>query len=175
MCLPFLRVATLLRHHLYEEPLPEILSTSEEFLKLVYYLELVPGGMDLSQFNAAVALSSPTNNLDFIYDWINQLSVFINRSQVAARSFLSELHITWHQPCLLSLPSVYDKIFQVFAFFSSFRLNVESRILKMILILPQTSKSTCSLRIRNSCLKETSEMEVVPFSLKGSENDVGHD
>nr|XP_018904322.1 PREDICTED: E3 ubiquitin-protein ligase UBR3 isoform X2 [Bemisia tabaci] len=159
LCLPFLRVATLLRHHLYEEPLPEILSTSEEFLKLVYYLELVPGGMDLSQFNAAVALSSPTNNLDFIYDWINQLSVFINRSQVAARSFLSELHITWHQPCLLSLPSVYDKIFQYYHRKQCFQCHSVPRETSICLLC---GTLVC---LKESCCKQSNICEAIQHSI----------
>lgn len=43
LCLPFLRVAALLKHHIYEEPLPEEINESNEFLRLVYYLELVTG------------------------------------------------------------------------------------------------------------------------------------
>lgn len=44
---------------------------------------------------------------------MRQLGQFINKSQVAARGLLSEQHITWHQPSLLSLPLLYDRIFQV--------------------------------------------------------------
>lgn len=49
LCLPFLRVAALLRHHMYDEPLPEIDSPESEFVRLVYYLELVNEGMSLSR------------------------------------------------------------------------------------------------------------------------------
>lgn len=113
LCLPFLRIAALLRHHLYEQPLPEIHNEGSEFVRLVYYLELVTEGMAWAKFNAAVALSWPEPLGGHIADWTRQLAEFINRSQCAARSFLSEQHIVWYQPRLLTLPEVYDRIFQV--------------------------------------------------------------
>ncbi|KAL1137748.1 hypothetical protein AAG570_009444 [Ranatra chinensis] len=112
LCLPFLRIAALLRHHLYDQPLPEIDSPSSEFVRLVYFLELVTDGMSWDRFNAAVALSWPSKT--HVADWTRQLEEFINRSQVAARALLSEQHITWHQPALLSLPLLYDRIFQYY-------------------------------------------------------------
>uniref|UniRef100_A0A1B6CS83 E3 ubiquitin-protein ligase n=1 Tax=Clastoptera arizonana TaxID=38151 RepID=A0A1B6CS83_9HEMI len=114
LCLPFLRVAALLRHHLYDQPLPEILTESTEFVRLVYYLELVTEGMALDKFNAAVALSWPEPIGNHIVDWSRQLAEFINKSQVLARSFLSEQHVIWHQPRLLTLPELYDRIFQYY-------------------------------------------------------------
>lgn len=114
LCLPFLRIAALLRHHLYEQPLPEIHNEGSEFVRLVYYLELVTEGMAWAKFNAAVALSWPEPLGGHIVDWTRQLSEFINRSQCAARSFLSEQHIVWYQPRLLTLPEVYDRIFQYY-------------------------------------------------------------
>ncbi|XP_054287000.1 E3 ubiquitin-protein ligase Ubr3-like isoform X1 [Macrosteles quadrilineatus] len=114
LCLPFLRIAALLRHHLYEQELPKIHTESSEFVILVYYLELVEGGMTLELFNAAVALSWPEPTGCHLLAWTRQLSEFINHNQVTARSFLSEQHLVWHQPRLLSLPELYDKIFQYY-------------------------------------------------------------
>ncbi|XP_075237272.1 ubr3 ubiquitin ligase isoform X2 [Lycorma delicatula] len=114
LCLPFLRIAALLRHHLYEQPLPEIDSEESEFVRLVYYLELVTEGMDWERFNAAVALSWPTSNGTHFHEWTRHLGEFIHRSQPVARSFLSEQHVIWHQPRLLTLPQVYDRIFQYY-------------------------------------------------------------
>jgi hypothetical protein len=112
LCLPFLRIAALLKHHIYEEPLPEEIPEANEFLRLVYFLELVTDAMDWPKFNAAVALSWPAE-VDYLSDWTSQLALFINRSQVSARSVLSDQHIRFYQPRLLSLPELYDKIFQV--------------------------------------------------------------
>uniref|UniRef100_A0A0A9XB67 E3 ubiquitin-protein ligase n=2 Tax=Lygus hesperus TaxID=30085 RepID=A0A0A9XB67_LYGHE len=112
LCLPFLRVAALLRHHMYDEPLPEIDSADSEFVRLVYYLELVTEGMSWDRFNAAVALSWPSRAA--VNEWLLNLGEFINRSQIAARGLLSDQHVIWHQPSLLSLPLLYDRIFQYY-------------------------------------------------------------
>ncbi|XP_069676263.1 E3 ubiquitin-protein ligase Ubr3 isoform X3 [Periplaneta americana] len=114
LCLPFLRVASLLRHHLYDQPLPDITTKQSEFVRLVYYLELVTEGMDWSRFNAGVALNWPTNGYEIGRAWGEELVAFVNRSQIAARNFLVDQHITWHQPRLLRLPDLYDKIFQYY-------------------------------------------------------------
>jgi hypothetical protein len=42
------------------EELPEVRTEQSEFVRLVYYLELVTEGMDWNRFNAAVALNWPT-------------------------------------------------------------------------------------------------------------------
>lgn len=69
--------------------------------------------MTLDLFNAAVAISWPEPVGNHIVVWTRQLSEFVNRNQIAARCFLSEQHVIWHQPRLLSLPQLYDRIFQV--------------------------------------------------------------
>ncbi|KAG8292093.1 E3 ubiquitin-protein ligase ubr3 [Homalodisca vitripennis] len=74
----------------------------------------VAGGMTLEQFNASVALSWPEPKGGHVVTWTRQLADFINRSPVAARSFLSEQHVLWHQPRLLTLPQLYDRIFQYY-------------------------------------------------------------
>lgn len=130
LCLPFLRLASLLRHHIYNQPLPDIRAPQSEFVRLVYYLELVTEGMDWGCFNAAVALNWP--DCDFQQHqlqphhqhrlvepmhrrtpqmWCAQFNAFAARSQIAARSFLVDQHITWHPPRLLELPREYEKIF----------------------------------------------------------------
>lgn len=116
LCLPFLRIAALLRHHLYNQTLPDIRTPESEFVRLVYYLELVTIGMDWNYFNAAVALNWPSDTDMFKSSpntWCSQLMPFIARSQIAARSFLMDQHILWHPPRLLELPREYEKIFTV--------------------------------------------------------------
>jgi len=56
LCLPFLRVAALLRQHLYRHEMPEISAPGLEFVRLVYYLELVTDSMDWDCFNASKGL-----------------------------------------------------------------------------------------------------------------------
>lgn len=116
LCLPFLRIAALLRHHLYQQPLPEVRSAEYEFVRLVYFLELVTEGMDWDCFNAAVALNWPQDTSTAITTprlWCDQLCAFAGRSQIAARNFLVDQHVLWHPPRLLSLPREYEKIFTV--------------------------------------------------------------
>lgn len=112
LCLPFLRIAALLRHHLYKEELPEIRTEQSEFVRLVYYLELVTEGMDWQKFNAAVALNWVEQPEVIVKNWCEEFVVFVNRSQVAARNLIDH-HVRWQQPRLLRLPDLYDKIFQV--------------------------------------------------------------
>lgn len=52
-----MRVAALLRHHLYGGELPEITSQRQEFVRLAYYLELVTEGMEWSEWSAGRALA----------------------------------------------------------------------------------------------------------------------
>lgn len=119
LCLPFLRIAALLRHHLYEQPLPEIQDENSEFVRLVYFLDLVAEGMNLARFNSAVVLSWPAqdpSNPSHMppKDWTEQLIAFACNAQMTARSFLLDHHKIWSQPRLLSLPQVYDGIFQYY-------------------------------------------------------------
>ncbi|KAJ8969229.1 hypothetical protein NQ317_002184, partial [Molorchus minor] len=97
LCLPFLRIASLLKYHLYQQPLPEIRTPQSEFVRLVYYLELVTESMDWGCFNASVCLK-----LAFGYEHVHS---------IAAKSFLVDQHIVWHPPRLLQLPKEYEKIF----------------------------------------------------------------
>ncbi|XP_045478273.1 E3 ubiquitin-protein ligase Ubr3 isoform X3 [Harmonia axyridis] len=114
LCLPFLRIATLLKYHLYKQPLPDVLTAQSEFVLLVYYLELVTEPIDWDRFNAAAALnwpSVPKLHRASPQSWCRQLEAFAVKSQIAARGFLIDQHIRWHQPRLLQLPREYEKIF----------------------------------------------------------------
>ncbi|CAD6218621.1 GSCOCG00011463001-RA-CDS [Cotesia congregata] len=113
LCLPFLRIAALLRHHLYSQSLPDIRTTQTEFVRLVYYLELVTEGMDWDCFNAAVALNwqNEDASVEVPRMWCNQLLAFYRRSQVAAKKLAVDQHIYWQPPKLLKLPREYEKLF----------------------------------------------------------------
>lgn len=115
LCLPFLRVAALLRHHLYAQPLPLIRTTQTEFVRLVYYLELVTEGMDWDCFNAAVALNWQDEEASIAVPrmWCDQFLAFYGRSQIAAKRLIIDQHISWQAPKLLSLPREYEKLFTV--------------------------------------------------------------
>lgn len=114
LCLPFLRVASLLRYHLYEQPLPLVSTPQTEFVRLVYYLELVSEGMDWNIFNSSVALNwqSTEASLSVPRLWCDQFLAFVNQTD-AARNLIMEQHISWQMPKLLSLPREYEKLFSV--------------------------------------------------------------
>ncbi|XP_076228505.1 ubr3 ubiquitin ligase isoform X4 [Nomia melanderi] len=115
LCLPFLRVASLLRYHLYEQPLPLVSTPQTEFVRLVYYLELVSEGMDWNIFNSSVALNwqSTEASLSVPRLWCDQFLAFVNQTD-AARNLIMEQHISWQMPKLLSLPREYEKLFSYY-------------------------------------------------------------
>ncbi|XP_058830609.1 E3 ubiquitin-protein ligase Ubr3 [Topomyia yanbarensis] len=109
MCLPFLRVAALLRHHIYHSEIPEIPGPHWEFSRLVYYLELVTVSMDLDKFNASKALCFiPGSELELPKFWCDQLALSTYES---IRPLVLTQHMEWQQPKLLRLPREYERLF----------------------------------------------------------------
>ncbi|XP_014216341.1 E3 ubiquitin-protein ligase Ubr3 [Copidosoma floridanum] len=161
LCLPFLRVAALLRHHLYEQPIPTIRSTDQEFTGLVYYLELVTDGMDSDSFNSAVVLSWPNKEVSVSAPrlWLDQLSAFVNNTEIAARSLIGNQHVSWQMPKLLSLPREYEKIFT----------HYHERQCRQCHSVPQEI-SVCLLCgtivcLKQNCCKQTNVCEAVQHSI----------
>lgn len=119
LCLPFLRIATLLRHHLYEQNLPEIKVPQMEFVCLVYFLELVTIDINWDSFDAAKALCFvPGHEKKLPEVWLHQL-INLNRSfepdeqHRAIVTLVENQHALWQQPRLLRLPREYEKLFTV--------------------------------------------------------------
>lgn len=113
LCLPFLRNAALLRHHMFHQELPEVREAKFEFARLVYFLELVTKSMDWKRFNASKALC-------FVKD--TELSLPISWCRVLKESrpphdttkeLIQSQHVAWHQPHLLALPREYERLFTV--------------------------------------------------------------
>lgn len=117
LCLPFLRVATLLRHHLYEQNLPEIKVPQMEFVCLVYFLELVTVDINWDSFDAAKALCFvPGHERRLPEFWCNQLmhrGSETDDQHKAIGSLINSQHALWEQPRLLRLPREYEKLFTV--------------------------------------------------------------
>lgn len=119
LCLPFLRIATLLRHHLYEQNLPEIKDPQMEFVCLVYFLELVTVDISWDSFDAANALCFvPGNELKLPELWCNQLMSLHRDSELdiqhkSIAKLVNNQHTLWQQPRLLRLPREYEKLFTV--------------------------------------------------------------
>lgn len=113
LCLPFLRVAALIRHHMYVEELPGVSQPNLEFVRLVYFLELVQSGMDWKDFNASKALSFlPEVRISLPVGWCAQLRRSQNNESVF-KELVPKQHVAWQQPRLLSLPREYEKLFTV--------------------------------------------------------------
>lgn len=138
LLLPYLRVATLLRHQIYEQDLPLITSKDAEFSSLAQFLGLGVGNetaecvnMDLGEGGASVSTDlspskrkelrchsflswiSPTP-LTTIWTWCEDIGSFIGRARVASMSLLQSHHKLWNQPTLMQLPHAYDIIFQYY-------------------------------------------------------------
>lgn len=119
LCLPFLRIAALLRHHLYEQELPEIKTPQLEFVRLVYYLELITKDTDWDSFNAAKVLCFiPGTERTLPKLWCDQLmdlkATDTQQGQIkATTALISNQHALWQQPRLLGLPKEYESLFTV--------------------------------------------------------------
>lgn len=119
LCLPYLRIATLLRHHLYEQNLPTIENPQMEFACLASFLELVSINIDWNSFDAAEALCFiPGHERRLPELWCNQLMSLHRGSQAEHQSraiakLVNNQHTLWQQPKLLTLPREYEKLFTV--------------------------------------------------------------
>ena len=110
-CLPYLRIAALLRHYVYNEQLPDIWEPDWEFTRLAQFLGMAD--MDMSgRVSSAPCLGWLVPPSDLVTAWTGGLESFTSRSQLATRKLVL-LNNIWRQPQLLKLPRNYDSIFQV--------------------------------------------------------------
>lgn len=113
LCLPYLRNAALLRHHIYHQEIPEVKGPHLEFARLVYFLELVTRSMDWKHFNAAKALCFAKNTeLSLPIHWCHELQES-RPPHDTTRELIVNQHLAWHQPQLLALPREYERLFTV--------------------------------------------------------------
>lgn len=116
LCLPFLRNAALLRHHIYHQELPEVKGPELEFARLVYFLELVTKSMDWKKFNAAKALCfAKDTEFSLPIKWCEELKES-RQPHDTTRELIVSQHTSWHQPKLLALPNEYERLFTVILF-----------------------------------------------------------
>ncbi|KAJ6638423.1 E3 ubiquitin-protein ligase Ubr3, partial [Pseudolycoriella hygida] len=111
LCLPFLRVASLLKHHLYHHELPEIALSDLEYSGLVSYLELIADTVQQGSFNAAMALCFLEGTERSLPKyWCYQL-LEVQPPHEQTRELILYQHISWQQPRLLGLPREYEQLF----------------------------------------------------------------
>ena len=110
-CLPYLRIAALLRHYVYNEQLPDIWEQDWEFTRLAQFLGMAD--MDMSgRVLSAPCLGWLVPPSDLVTSWTGGVEPFASYSHLAARKLVLVNNI-WRQPQLLKLPKNYDAIFQV--------------------------------------------------------------
>lgn len=113
LCLPYLRNAALLRHHIYHQELPEVRGPEFEFARLVYFLELVTKSMDWKKFSAAKALCfAKDTEISLPIHWCEVLKES-RPPHDTTRELIVSQHSAWHQPQLLALPREYERLFTV--------------------------------------------------------------
>eukprot|EP00058_Branchiostoma_floridae_P006509 XP_002591997.1 hypothetical protein BRAFLDRAFT_280642 [Branchiostoma floridae] len=119
-CIHSLRIAALLRRHLFKEDLPDCQNPEQEFQTLVKFLDLqhvpLPTRGDASAarerpFTSASCLHWAVPATQMISHWCQDFTSFVNRKQGPAKSLLLK-NFAWQLPCLLRPPSSYDSIFQ---------------------------------------------------------------
>ncbi|XP_035829845.1 E3 ubiquitin-protein ligase UBR3 isoform X2 [Aplysia californica] len=113
-CLPFLRVCSLLKQHLFDTTIPTLEGQSE-FLLLASYLNLWQPGTRVDE------TSSSTSCVQWVVDephtlvrgWCNHIADLIN-SHVQDSKTVLLINPSWQRPSLIKLPKRYYQIFQMF-------------------------------------------------------------
>ena len=110
-CLPYLRIAALLRHYIYSEPLPDIWEADWEFTRLAQFLGMADTDMS-GRVESAPCLGWLVPPAALATTWARELAVFAAKAAPSARKLVL-INNSWRQPQLLRLPRNYDAIFQV--------------------------------------------------------------
>uniref|UniRef100_A0A8C4N9D5 E3 ubiquitin-protein ligase n=2 Tax=Eptatretus burgeri TaxID=7764 RepID=A0A8C4N9D5_EPTBU len=116
-CLPFLRVAALLQHYLYDDDMPSCQSADEEFAVLAVFLALleVPRSSDKDCHNlTGHCLHWVASSDELVGQWCFEVTTFAASNTSDARTLLSMQCKTWAEPHLLQLPESYNTIFQYY-------------------------------------------------------------
>nr|XP_033800346.1 E3 ubiquitin-protein ligase UBR3 isoform X5 [Geotrypetes seraphini] len=112
-CLPFLRITSLLQHHLFGTDLPSC-QEEEEFMVLTSCLGLSISPYQTSnQFNSASCLNWPVPAFDILSQWCSELTLFAENHSDQTKVLLIQ-DPTWDLPHLLQLPENYNTIFQYY-------------------------------------------------------------
>uniref|UniRef100_M3XNY5 E3 ubiquitin-protein ligase n=1 Tax=Mustela putorius furo TaxID=9669 RepID=M3XNY5_MUSPF len=112
-CLPFLRITSLLQHHLFGEDLPSC-QEEEEFSVLSSCLGLLPTFYQTEHpFISASCLDWPVPAFDIISQWCLEINSFTERHAEQGKALLIQ-ESRWKLPHLLQLPENYNTIFQYY-------------------------------------------------------------
>ncbi|CAG4991843.1 unnamed protein product [Colias eurytheme] len=107
LVLPYLRIAALVRKHVYGGELPLAVDAAHEFAELARYLQLARAGGE----RAVAAHALPPHAADAARGWARQLAQAATGGQLAIGRVVRSLHVAWTGPALLRLPREYDRLF----------------------------------------------------------------
>ncbi|XP_075685543.1 E3 ubiquitin-protein ligase UBR3 isoform X1 [Rhinoderma darwinii] len=112
-CLPFLRITTLLQHHLFGADIPSC-QEGDEFVVLCSCLGILPSILQSSlEFTSATCLDWPVSAFDLISQWCSEVILFTEKQPDQVNALLVQ-ETKWDLPRLLQLPEVYNTIFQYY-------------------------------------------------------------
>lgn len=112
-CLPFLRITTLLQHHLFGADIPSC-QEDDEFVVLCSCLGILPSILQTSQeFTSAACLDWPVSAFDLMSQWCSEVILFTENQPDQVYALLIR-ETKWDLPRLLQLPEIYNTIFQYY-------------------------------------------------------------
>uniref|UniRef100_A0A6I8N647 E3 ubiquitin-protein ligase n=1 Tax=Ornithorhynchus anatinus TaxID=9258 RepID=A0A6I8N647_ORNAN len=112
-CLPFLRISSLLQHHLFGGDLPSC-QEEEEFMVLATCVGLLPTFCQTAQpFTSASCLDWPVPAFELLSQWCFEVTSFSNRHTAQVKALFIQ-DSNWDLPHLLELPENYNTIFQYY-------------------------------------------------------------
>ncbi|XP_071977866.1 E3 ubiquitin-protein ligase UBR3 isoform X1 [Engystomops pustulosus] len=112
-CLPFLRITTLLQHHLFGADIPSC-QEEDEFVVLCSCLGIFPSILQTSQeFTSAGCLDWTVCAFDLMSQWCSEVTQFADKQSDQVNALLIQ-ETKWDLPRLLQLPEIYNTIFQYY-------------------------------------------------------------
>jgi len=107
-----MRIASLMRHFIYSDTIPDIWEQDWEFTRLAQYLGMAD--VDISgRVSSGPCLGWLTAPANLCYNWTRQMFTCTGKSLLSIKK-LVVMNSTWKQPQLLRLPKNYDAIFQFY-------------------------------------------------------------
>ncbi|GFY54890.1 e3 ubiquitin-protein ligase ubr3 [Trichonephila inaurata madagascariensis] len=155
-CLHFLRIATLLQSHLFEEEI-RLKADDDEFHYFCQFLGLCQLPRTELKSSSCIKWTVPDCR-DLIRTWCEDYVYFINLSVIAARKLLQD-RIQWHPPSLLTLPHNYDDIFKYYHKKPCSLCHSEPKDPSLCLIC---GTMVC---LRENCCRQLSHYEAVAHSI----------
>ena len=109
--LSFMRIASLLRHYVYSDTIPDIWEEDWEFTRLAQFLGMADNDIS-GRVVSGPCLGWLTAPVNLCYSWCQEIKAFAAKSHLSTRKLIL-VNSLWKQPQLLRLPRNYDAIFQV--------------------------------------------------------------